>query len=305
MEKPAARVGDPHTCPTHTGGDVMPEGAPKVLFGNKAAARIGDTCACSNSTPDAIIKGAMPVRVFKKPAAREADLTAHNGQITTGCQTVLIGLAGISGDSFAGIRRCKAMAAGRQPTMGNLDANGNQLLSNTARQSYTNCGVESSRQLIQQATGSTITQEQLLNQALSTPVNGAMIASQGAAGPQQMYMSGLTGPAGRALLLTNNGVPATTQAPTMANLETAVSEGRGVITAMDAAQLPNWPANTPAGSWHAITVTGVEYDADGNPINVIVNDTGTGQCGLSMTYAQFQAALRSSSSHVVTNNPIW
>ena len=79
---------------------------------------------------------------------------------------------------------------------------------NTAGQSYNNCGVESSRQIIQQATGSNISQEALLQQS----INGGL-ASQGAPGPAQMWNSGGTNPAQRAQILTNNGVPAATQAP--------------------------------------------------------------------------------------------
>jgi hypothetical protein len=285
----------------------MGPGATTVLIGKKAAARIGDTCQCNNPTPDVIVRGAMPIRVATKPAARESDLTAHGGKITRGCQNVLLGLAGISGDFFAGITRCAAMAAGRQPAQGNTNSRGQQLKSGTKAQSYNNCGVESSRQLIQQATGSTITQEQLLAQALATRTTTTpfgTIAQVVGGGSRQMYLSGGTVPASRAQLLTNNGVPAGTQTATMANLETALGNGQGVIASVDASRLPNWPTNTPPQTLHAITVTGVEYDANGNPIKVVVNDTGTGNCGLKMPYATFQRAL-SGRDHVVTTNPIW
>ena len=305
MTMPAARVGDLHICPMftgpvpHVGGPVLPPGAPTVLIGGMPGARMGDLCVCVGP-PDSIVKGAMPVRVLGQPAARITDSCAHGGVILPpGCPTVLIGLAGISGNVLAGIQRCQAMAAGRNPPAGAQTPGGAQIAPNTAGQSYNNCGVESSRQIIQQATGSNISQEALLQQS----INGGL-ASQGAPGPAQMWNSGGTNPAQRAQILTNNGVPAATQAPTMANLENAVAQGRGVITAMDAGLLPNWPAGTALQSWHAITVTGIEYDANGNPINVIVNDTGMGQCGQRIPYAQFQAALRGT-PHVVTNNPIW
>lgn len=291
----------------------MPPGAPTVLIGNKAAARIGDRCLCGGA-PDKLIRGAMPVRVAKSPAARKSDITAHGGQVTTGEEKTLIGLKGISGNFFAGIGRCKALAAGRQPPAGALDPNNNQIQSGTGTQSYNNCGVESTRQLIQQATGSTISQEQLLNQAVA-----GNLADSGVPRPpllqhppgQQMYYSGGTLPAGRAQILTNNGVAATTVPPTMPNLETAVSQGQGVTSDVWAGSMPTWqavPNNNlvPGTGAHTVVVTGVEYDANGNPVNVIINDTGLGQCGQKIPYAAFQSALiGGGNNHVVTTNPIW
>ena len=50
----------------------------------------------------------------------------------------------------------------------------------------------------------------------------------------------------------------------------------------------------------------LEYDANGTPIKVIINDTGLGQCGEKFPFAAFQSALRGGGSdHVVTTNPIW
>lgn len=304
MSMPAARVGDMHTCPMftgpvpHVGGPVLPPGGPTCLVGGMPAARMGDMCLCVGP-PDVIVKGAMPVVILGQPAARMSDMTAHGGVIVIGMPTVLIGLAGTSGNTLAGDAQCQAMAAGRNPPAGAQTPGGAQIAPGTAGQSYNNCGVESSRQIIRQATGSNISQEQLLQQSINSG-----LANQGPAGPAQMWNSGGTNPAGRAQILTNNGVPASTAPPTMQGLETAVSQGRGVITAMDAGLLPNWPAGTPLQSWHAITVTGIEYDANGTPINVVVNDTGVGQCSQKIPYAQFQAALRGT-PHVVTNNPIW
>lgn len=39
---PAARLGDPHTCPHSSGGTII-EGAATVFINGKPAARIGDT----------------------------------------------------------------------------------------------------------------------------------------------------------------------------------------------------------------------------------------------------------------------
>jgi uncharacterized Zn-binding protein involved in type VI secretion len=60
--KPAARIGDMHTCPMatpgtppipHVGGPIT-LGSPTVLIGNMPAARVGDMATCVGP-PDAII----------------------------------------------------------------------------------------------------------------------------------------------------------------------------------------------------------------------------------------------------------
>ncbi len=305
MTMPAARVGDMHTCPMttgpvpHVGGPVLPPGAVMILVGGQPAARIGDMCVCVGP-PDSIVKGAMPVRMMNMPASRMTDQTAHGGVIVQGCPTVLIGLAGISGNVLAGIQRCQAMAAGRNPPPGATAPNGAQLQPNTPGQSYNNCGIEVSRQIITQSTGANIGQEQLFNQALNNGWANNV--------PGNAFASGGTVPAGRQSIMAANGVQTTQMAPTMSNLETAVSQGRGVSVDVWAGSMPNWAGQglAPGTGGHNILVTGVEYDANGNPINVIINDTGVGQCGVSIPYAQFQNALiGGGNNHVVTNNPIW
>ena len=296
--QPAARVGDMHTCPMvdpgpkpHVGGVILPPGAPTILLGGQPAARIGDQAACVGPV-DMIAKGAMPVSMGGKPAARQTDSTAHGGVIVVGCPTVLIGLAGFSGNRLAGLQRCQDMAAGRNPAPGD-----SPFPANSPGQSYNNCGVESARQLIRQATGSQITQEELLNTAMQ---NGWAVKAA------TLLESGGTTPAGRIAILNNAGVPSSAVAPTMANLENAVAEGRGVISAVWAGNMPNWASEglAPNTGPHAITVTGIEYDENGNPINVIINDTGQGQCQESIPYQAFQNALRGV-DHVVTDALIW
>ena len=96
MGKPAARIGDMHTCPMvtgvvpHVGGPVLPPGEPTVLIGFMPAARVGDMCVCVGP-PDTIAKGSATVLIGNKPAARLGDNTAHGGVIVLGCPTVLIG----------------------------------------------------------------------------------------------------------------------------------------------------------------------------------------------------------------------
>jgi uncharacterized Zn-binding protein involved in type VI secretion len=99
MGKPAARLGDMHTCPMvtpglppvpHVGGPVTGPGIPTVLIGGTPAAVMGDMCVCVGP-PDTIIMGSTGVFIGGKPAARLGDPTVHGGVITLGCPTVLIG----------------------------------------------------------------------------------------------------------------------------------------------------------------------------------------------------------------------
>src|SRR5207245_9303080 len=101
---------------------------------------------------------------------------------------------------------------------------------NTPGQSYNNCGIESSRQIINQATNANIGQRALLQQVTGPVVRANMFASGGTTATQ------------RVALLGANGVPASTVPATMQSLEVAVSEGRGVISAVDAGVL--WPPGT-------------------------------------------------------------
>ncbi|MBE9492453.1 MAG: PAAR domain-containing protein [Bacteroidetes bacterium] len=98
--KPAARVGDMHTCPMqtpafpspipHVGGPITGPGCPTVLIGGLPAAVMGDMATCTGP-PDTIIVGSATVLICGKPAARMGDQTAHGGMISVGATNVLIG----------------------------------------------------------------------------------------------------------------------------------------------------------------------------------------------------------------------
>ena len=99
MGKPAARVGDMHTCPMvtpgtppipHVGGPITGPGAPTVLIGGMPAAHVGDMCVCVGP-PDSAAMGSSTVLIGGTAAVRLGDFTAHGGVIVAGCPTVLIG----------------------------------------------------------------------------------------------------------------------------------------------------------------------------------------------------------------------
>jgi uncharacterized Zn-binding protein involved in type VI secretion len=290
--KPAARVSDPHTCPMvdpgpkpHVGGPIKPPGATTVSIGGQAAARMGDTATCASPAPDVIAAGAFPVPIGGSPAARMSDNTAHGGQIAAGEMTVLIGLAGVAGNVLVGTGMCQTAASGRT--------------SGTTQQSYNNCGVESSRQLINQATGSNATENGLLQSAINSGL------ASGTPGAPPSFANGGTNPLSRQAILASNGVQSAVIPTTAQNLGLAMSRGQGAIVSLDAAVL--WGPPTPPGSLHAVTVTGIEYDDAGNRTAVIINDTGAGQCGQRVPANQFDQATAAhpSSQLNVTINSIW
>lgn len=70
-------------------------------------------------------------------------------------------------------------------------------------------------------------------------------------------------------LLLENGIPATyTEGASVDDLADALKDGRGVVVAVDC--LPIW--GEPGG--HALWITGIEVDEEGNPTNIICNDSG-------------------------------
>ena len=95
--KPAARVGDMHTCPVivpmsppHVGGLILPPGMPTVLIESLPAARATDMATCVGPT-DAIVSGSTTVLIGGLPAARLGDPTVHGGVVVAGAMTVLVG----------------------------------------------------------------------------------------------------------------------------------------------------------------------------------------------------------------------
>lgn len=100
MGKPAATLGDMHTCPMvtpgtppvpHVGGPISGPGCPTVLIGGRPAAVIGDVAVCVGPLSN-IMMGSTTVLIGNKPAARVGDPTAHGGTIVgPGVVTVLIG----------------------------------------------------------------------------------------------------------------------------------------------------------------------------------------------------------------------
>ena len=107
MGKPAARIGDMHTCPMfdgpkpHVGGPAVGPGCPTVLIGKQVSVRVGDMCTCVGP-PDAIAMGSPTVLIGSMMAARIGDMTSHGGVIVQGLPTVLIGESSSGGGGAGG-----------------------------------------------------------------------------------------------------------------------------------------------------------------------------------------------------------
>ncbi len=80
--KPAARVGDPTSCP------VPGHRTPTVLFCNRPAARLGDTAGCGQA-----ISGTFSSTVYinGKNAAMLGSTLSHGGTVIGGSGDMLIG----------------------------------------------------------------------------------------------------------------------------------------------------------------------------------------------------------------------
>ena len=275
-----------------------------VLTNGVPQARGTDPAVC-NGPVDFIVTGAATVKIDGQPAARMTDKAMHGGIVAAGSGDVMIGgpTAGVTlGNVDAGNKACQAAAAGRA--------------SGSTKQSYYNCGVETTRQIINQATGKGLTEDGLLQQAVANGQAGDGshanddddIDDNDGSSPKGVpnpAKAGGTTPDQREAMLNDNGVPAEQVPGTMGNLAQGVGEGKGVEADIWAGSI--WPPSygvQPGKGAHAVLVTGVEYDENGNMKNVIINDTGAGDCGKAYPADVFQKALMGD-NHVVTKGPVW
>jgi len=296
MGQPGAKITSAHVCPMVTGmvphvGGPVTQGSPDVMTGGQPAARVGDQATCTGP-PDFICVGASMVLINGRMAARLTSNTVHGGLIVMGDPMVLIGSASAGGTVGApgqGLADFNSAASGRT--------------SGSVQQSYSNCGIEATR-LVLEGAGVSIDEDALLNDAI---VNGNASPSDRYALYQKMprWLQGLqspppkidgtaggSGPSGRNAILNRYGVDSSLEPATMDNIAQAVAEGKGVVTSHDTDVL--WNDSDYRGTGHAVEVLAVEYDDAGNVTHVIVNDTGKGVGQDSVPIDQYQDSLRSS-----------
>jgi hypothetical protein len=96
------------------------------------------------------------------------------------------------------------------------------------------------------------------------------------------------------------GVPSSVQEPTLANVDRALAEGRGVVTSHDA-EVFYGPGSGQDGV-HTVMPVATMRDASGKITSIRLSDTGTGSVNVGMRPSKFEESLR---GVVVTDQPIW
>ena len=96
MKKSITTVGCAHTCPQSDGskphvGGVVISGSPSVFVRKKPVCRIGDKLQCASPSLNSAKMGSTTVFVNGKGVTRMGDITAHQGKITQGELSVLVG----------------------------------------------------------------------------------------------------------------------------------------------------------------------------------------------------------------------
>jgi uncharacterized Zn-binding protein involved in type VI secretion len=287
---PAARIFD---GVAHDAGGNIIQGSPNVFIGapGRRAARKSDLVQHDDGL-EAIAEGEPTVLINGLPAARITDAVSCDGRIATGCGTVNIGHARgrVVGNVQVGQKMCLAAIKGR-----NLKSL-NRTLRNLspAMQSYSNCAIESARQIINQATGKSLTEDGLLQYALDhgdADYDGVCKAM----GTPPTSADGAASLDGQvSALMRNFDVPAVVETSSLDSIGTALANRQGVIAEVDASVLWQGVPGIVAPNGfapHAVTVTGIEYDDNGNITNVVINDSA-GQCSRKVSVDQWNKAVQ-------------
>lgn len=287
---PAARNEEQCFCPAHGVGAVNKSAAGSVETNGRGQARGGDSAVCPCGPIDFLVTGSGSVTVNSQPVARMTDKTMHRGLVIVGSGDVVIGgptVGATLGNLPGGDAGCQALAAGRD--------------SGKARQSYGNCGIEASRQIINRARAARgegpIREKELLVWAIDHGLAVGPLDS-----PEQGKVGG-THADQRIAILKHYGVAATKQDATKENVAQFVAEGRGVsVSVFSRMYNPTWYPRR--GGIHELLITGVEYDENGNIASYIINDTGYGACSLRVPAAKFERSWHPYGSLVVTDAPV-
>ena len=209
------------------------------------------------------------------------ETTVHGGSLVFGAATVLIG-------EFAAVGAVTVFPG---------------------QQHHNNCGVQSSAQLINQATGQKLDEEAMLGLAIAGGY--AESPKPGDAG-QLPQPGGGTTAADRQALLAELGVPSEVMRnPTKEQLAEALKENKGVVANVDAGELWQDPRYENGG--HAVVITEGDFNEHGELTHVYINDTGNNQQGRRLSADEMLKAMQtrkdkkgnSSYQINVTKDPIW
>jgi len=287
-ETEAARVGDRHDCPKHGGGPIV-TGSTNVFVNSTPFAHVADRASCGGPS-DYLVTGAAKVTVNGKKASRVTSHCMHGGKVAAGSPNVLVGgpeAGGTLGNPDAAKRACKDLSQGRVKQPGQ----------NPDQQDFSNCGIESSRLLMHQATGSNVGEIPLLDQAIA--LGDASVHKENGI-TTSMGGSTLNG---QRDLLSKNGVATQSVAATQDNISQAVADGQGVISHHDVG--PLWQTTQKGG--HAINATGLNYDDNGNLKSVTTVDSGVGSCARDVPAGDYFQSMDVGGfkNAIVTSTPIW
>jgi uncharacterized Zn-binding protein involved in type VI secretion len=289
---PATRKGDLHACPAHGGGPVQP--VPRDVETNGLPqARAGDPAFCLGSA-DFLVTGAATVTVNSKPAARLSSTTMHGGAVAVGSSDVLIG--GPSAGTTLGNPGAGKAACG--------EAKKTRHIPGSSTQYYGNCALEAWRTVINRERAAEglppVTEDELLKRATDLGVAGNDPV-------HKPWAYGATNEAGQVKVLAEHGIDAETADQDPATIQQHVADGKGVVVTVHPGYY--WPDGTEEQKGedcvHAVSVIGVEYDANGRVVAYIINDSGIGTCGMRVAKSDFERALDPERRSTVTKKRAW
>lgn len=324
---PASRIGDNHVCPLvtvlvpHVGGPFI-LGSFTVWTGNMPQSRTMDPLICVGP-PDMCVTGCWTVLVgdagfsltgllgmsaalmgviagfFRKPFPR-AEIQPDGTIVTWYAPNVRV-----TGTPEEQARTCHQLDAirngpGGQAVFDELAARPQpttvKVLGDPAglgamhpgQQSYENCAVQSSQQIIRAATGNNYDEATMEGIANGPPPSG-------------YTRNGGTPIGGEETILENGGVPAHMAPGNTASVDQALANNQGVISGHDAGRLWNDPAYN--GGGHAVHTTGALQDENGQTIAYTINDTGSNQQGRVIPRDEYANSM-DGGPIAVTDNPI-
>jgi hypothetical protein len=152
------------------------------------------------------------------------------------------------------------------------------------KQTGMNCALQSSQQIIRASNGKNLTEAQMIASGTTSANYNPKTGTNANRVPD---------------VLKAEGVKAKNMPNKPTEIQSALAEGKGVISAHDAGKL--WGNKATGG--HAVHVTSVVKDANGKVTHYVINDTGTGHVGRKVTAAQYEGSLLKAPA-TVTENPI-
>jgi hypothetical protein len=249
---------------------------------------------CAAPSPNFIITGAATVLVNGQPAARVSSKTLHppKGEVSVGSANVLIG--GPSGGAALGDGGSASPGAATDACMA---ARAGRHTPGRPAQSYGNCSLECARMIMNRERAKRglppLTEDEVLADAIQ---KGLAVNNPG------KHNHGAASADGQSKILAGQGVPSDVVPQSPEAVQGAVAEGKGVIVTVNPYY---WGPDVKPDCFHAIVVTGVVYDEDGNPKAYIISDTGLGVCGKTLTVAEFNAALVTGAPMPVSKARVW